>query len=205
VVQKRPPQGDSKGAYWVCKCVCGKVKEVRAVYLRSGKSLGCGCRSRYDVTKQSERFNKKYTKVVTTGCWEWNGPFTRGNYGTFTVNKKQYRAHRYAYSTLVGEIPENMLVCHKCDNPKCVNPEHLFLGSHLDNNHDMHSKGRAPKTNPKIAGVNNKVAKLTDNDVRTIRDLAACGVSKAEIGRKYSIRDSHVCKIVLRQLWRHVV
>jgi HNH endonuclease len=75
-------------------------------------------------------------------CWEWTASKFRDGYGQIKVNRKNKKAHRIAYELFKGPIPENMLVCHTCDNPGCVRPEHLFLGTALDNSHDMINKGR---------------------------------------------------------------
>lgn len=74
-------------------------------------------------------------------CWEWTGSKDRDGYGVLTIGRKQFRANRVSYSEFKGS-PEGMLVCHRCDNPSCINPEHLFLGSARENTQDMINKGR---------------------------------------------------------------
>jgi len=76
-------------------------------------------------------------------CWKWTGPLSDGGYGKFSCGQVKRRAHRVAYEMYVGPIPDGMHVLHRCDNPPCVNPTHLFLGTHLDNMRDMEAKGRA--------------------------------------------------------------
>lgn len=88
-----------------------------------------------------ERFNSRYIPSVDSGCWLWQGYLTRG-YGRFRVSGALVSAHRFAYLQFVGEIPDDMHVCHQCDVPNCVNPTHLFLGSAADNVHDAMKKGR---------------------------------------------------------------
>lgn len=87
------------------------------------------------------RFIAKIEK--TQSCWLWTGPLSQSGYGRASRGTKKVRAHRASYELFVGPIPEGMCVLHKCDIPRCVNPDHLFIGTHLDNMRDMESKGRA--------------------------------------------------------------
>lgn len=150
-----------------------------------------------------DRFIEKVNK--TEGCWEWTAATYRGGYGhfrAFTDGKwKMIKAHRYSYSHFKGEIPKGMLVCHTCDNPKCVNPEHLFIGTHSDNMVDKINKGRSKPTR-KERLIKNGLNLLTKEVADNIRKDYADGMSYNELVKKYSTSKSQVCRIVLNQIWK---
>lgn len=144
--------------------------------------------------------------VTASGCWEWNGSRTekRGGYGQVSVggrSGKVMKAHRLAYMRWVGEIPAGMFVCHHCDNPPCINPDHLFIGTNRDNHNDMTKKGRGfvPIS---LRGEKSNSAKLTEADVKTIRYKIATGVSISQIGREYGVTKQAIWRIKERKTWK---
>ena len=139
---------------------------------------------------------KRYTVVdPVTGCWVWMANRGLKGYGYTCDNGKTRTAHRTSYDTFVGPIPEGMHVLHRCDNPPCVNPEHLFLGSNTDNNNDKVAKGRARGA----MGERNTKAKLTWAQVEAIR---ADPRSQSTIGRAYGVTQSAVSAIKRGATWK---
>ena len=136
-------------------------------------------------------------------CWEWQGPTAGKGYGFFCSNGKSEYAHRYSYSLRNGPIPSNIgyhgnCVCHTCDNPICVNPNHLFLGSNLDNVKDRDSKGKNP------AGERNGQAKLKEKEVLEIRKLSEQGKTQQYIADIFGVTQSNVECIVNRKSWKNI-
>lgn len=139
-------------------------------------------------------------------CWNWlAGKYTTG-YGYFYINdeKKIVLAHRFGYEIVFGDIPANLEICHKCDNPSCVNPNHLFLGTHRDNMIDAVRKGRMNPTLPDNRGENHGNHKLTESDIIDIRNKYYCGESQGDIAGSYSINQSTVSRIVNGVRWKHI-
>ena len=152
--------------------------------------------------KDIDRF---WSKVDKSGiCWEWLASRDippRLDYGRFKLKGKTRKAHRVCWIIVNGKIPQGMCVCHICDNPSCVNPEHLFLGTHQDNNDDMVRKNR--ELYP--VGEDAFPSKLTEKQVLRIRKLYATGcVSQSNLGRMYGVNQSAIWKIVNRKRWRHI-
>ncbi len=144
-----------------------------------------------------ERFENKFVIDPGTRCWNWIAGKDWDGYGHIWVKGKTRKAHRTSYSLFVGRIGTK-LVCHKCDNPSCVNPAHLFLGTNEDNIKDCMKKNRKPK------GITHGMAKLTETDVLTIRDRVSKGESRQKLAQEYGVLPALISKISLKQLWRHL-
>ena len=147
-----------------------------------------------------ERFNDKHTKTEA-GCWEWSASRHRQGYGRIRLGKKEgktLQAHRVSYELFIGEIPNGKLVCHKCDNPACVNPDHLFLGTHKDNMEDKYSKGRQgilPK------GELCRNSRFKNEDVLFIRDSP---LSVKELAVLYNTTTRYIYRILSRERSSHL-
>lgn len=133
-------------------------------------------------------------------CWEWSAGKDRQGYGMFYANGKTYKAHRVSYFLSNGEFDLSLCVCHKCDNPSCVNPEHLFLGTVLENNVDRHKKGRSK--NKPTPGMSHNMAKLTDEAVLDIR--SSVGVLQKELAQKYRVSVATISRIQAGKGWKHL-
>jgi hypothetical protein len=140
----------------------------------------------------------------TDGCWLWTGAKHRDGYGYLLRGGHQILAHRFAWTVSFGPIPSGLVVCHACDVRPCVRPDHLALGTQVDNMTDMAQKGRARMVREQ-RGEANKVARLTDESVREIRALYAKGDTLDSIGRQYSVNPGTIWHVVRRKTWKHVV
>ena len=110
------------------------------------------------------RFFAKFKKSES-GCWEWQAAKDKDGYGVFAYQNSSWRAHRWSYCAFIEDLGTDKFILHACDNPKCVNPEHLSLGTHQDNEDDKTSKGRRPSQ----AGEINSQSILTTKDVVAIK------------------------------------
>ena len=144
------------------------------------------------------RFWKRVDVKKPDECWKWTPPLDSYGYGVICNNYKILKAHRISWELHFGPITNGLHCLHKCDEPSCVNPNHLFLGTHTDNVRDMHKKGRAPDT----AGVANGNAKLNEDAVRNIRKYYAAGAVKKEwLASVYGVHRITIHQIVSGQTW----
>lgn len=154
-------------------------------------------------------FNQRFwNRTDRTGdCWLWTGPVMKNGYGQTARHYRRILTHRYAYELAHGPIPEGMCVCHTCDIRRCINPNHLFLGTVADNNRDMRAKGRSGwQVNPdcRARGSQHGRAKLTESDVLAIRDLVQAGNRRVEVAAQFNVSIPLVHKIMSREIWKHV-
>ena len=188
---------------------CGTVYMAGISDLARGKhltcSLVCGQRNRPPMPKRPvatddelwARIRARIT-VTPTGCWEWGGKLDRDGYGFIGVKDVRWRVHRLAYKLHTGIEPTaDQHVCHRCDNPPCCNPDHLFLGTAADNAADRKAKGRTRYVLPPPArGEANHAAKLTDDQVREIRDSTG---PRTEIAIQFGVHPEYVTALRARK------
>lgn len=131
-------------------------------------------------------------------CWGWFGAVDKNGYGQTYAHGKQLKAHRVSYEMHYGKIPDGLMVLHKCDNPGCTRPCHLFVGSNSDNMKDMASKGRGGKSR----GESHGMSKLTPSNVGDIRSMVASGISQREASRRFGVSYQNVWRIVHSETWQ---
>lgn len=156
------------------------------------------------LTKDEIVYQLFWSKVNLTAnidlCWEWIGAKSKKGYGNFWFNGKCKHATYLSYYYWNNVFPDGCHVLHKCDNPSCVNPTHLFLGNNNDNVADKVSKGRCSC----LKGSSNPKSKTTEADVLEIRKLFASGISRKDIYSKYNLSQSMVNQIISKRFWKHI-
>lgn len=143
----------------------------------------------------ADRFWAK-AKRTSSGCWEWTAGTTTGGYGKFWAAGRAVGAHRFSWELANDrKIPEGKWVLHDCDNPPCVNPNHLFIGTNVDNMADMVAKGRQTR------GVEHLSSKLTPADVRAIR---ASDESQRVLAVRFAVSQMAIWRVLVHRTWKHV-
>lgn len=150
------------------------------------------------------RFWKKVNRLSDNECWNWTAYTSKSGYGWMGVgDKKSNFAHRVSavIHGLINNLNTSLHVLHKCDNPKCCNPNHLFVGTNIDNVADRVSKGRSGSK--PHHGELNGMAKLSSTDIINIRYLYGQGaISQSELAKLYNVQQPHICRIVNNKRWR---
>jgi hypothetical protein len=146
-----------------------------------------------------ERFDAKWTPEPNTGCWLWTGATVASGYGTIWDSGKTVKASRLSWRLANGD-PGRLHVLHRCDVPRCVNPKHLFLGTHEDNMADRNRKGRM---NP-ARGAAHVRALLTEEQAVLVRALYDGGMTQAVLAERFGVAQTTVSKIIRRASWTHL-
>ena len=152
------------------------------------------------------RFQAAYIIDDNSQCWIWKKHTDNQGYGKITFEKKSCYGHRISYFLKYGYFPNELLVCHHCDNRSCVNPAHLFLGTCADNVKDMIKKGRQKFPSKGCnSGIKNPHAKLNDQKVKEIKILIKKGLSCIKISQEYNVARQTISNIKRNSHWQHVV
>jgi hypothetical protein len=207
-----PRRSPSPPVLTTCQ-TCGTEFIVHACRRSRKKYCSMKCRLAHWVDPQEFLFRNREIGPKSE-CWLWTGPCQPNGYGQATVNGICYSAHRLSAHLYLG-MPLNspMLVCHKCDTPRCFNPAHLFLGTYADNSRDMSSKGRNlkgddhpahlhPERQPRGEAHHHSV--LTADKVRKIRCLRSEGIRGVDVAKQFGISPGHVDSISKRRTWKHI-
>jgi hypothetical protein len=194
----------------LCMCGCGQLTNIaKLTDVRSGSVAGKHTRflpGHFRTIPLAVRFWEKVNKdgpihpALGTACWLWQAHDNGRGYGVIMLEGKPHRseyAHRISYEMENGPLERGDVVCHKCDNPSCVNPAHLFVGTHKDNTADKIAKDRHAR------GSRSGHAKLSDDDVLEIFTLLGRGVEQKEIGQRFGITQSAVSNIRRGVTWKH--
>lgn len=192
--------------YWVDGHTMPEVAEL----------AGCGRRTivrwmdRYNIARRpprprtrllADRFWEKVNIGLPDECWEWTAYRNQDGYGMIHISRGVTHAHRVAWELANGPIPQDMSVCHHCDNPSCCNPDHLYVGTQADNMQDMSKRGRG--VYPDTRGENHGLSKLTEHDVREIRRLRSEeGWTLRQLAAAFSVSESTVSVVARHEAWR---
>lgn len=146
----------------------------------------------------SQRLESNSERITESGCQIWTASLNSRGYGHLRVNGIMQRAHRLSFQLNKGAIPKDGIICHKCDTPSCINPDHLFMGSHADNMEDRNKKKR------QAFGERNAASVLCEADVLCIKIRLKDGDSHRAIAKDYSVSKSTITWISLGKTWRHL-
>jgi hypothetical protein len=181
----------------LCMCGCGQPT-LPAMGTDSRRGNIEGQPQRYLFGHQGRSSPIEYIVDDKSGCWLWQRCLNNKGYGTTSINGKRIYAHRKFWELKHGPIPDGQWVLHKCDNPACVNPAHLFLGNRRDNVDDMLQKGRSAR------GERSGKARLTEAEVREIWRRRMAGERAQEIAYEFGISRQNVSDIFSARSWKHL-
>lgn len=150
-----------------------------------------------------QRFESRFLRGRADECWNWNAAKNMHGYGVIRFGGRNWLAHRYSYKLYVGDIPLGQLVLHACDNPACVNPKHLHLGTHRENTHEMIVRGRVARNTAPI-GERSYRAKHTDKQIRAFWVDVSSGMKLSKAARKHGVAYAVAAQISSGRAWRHI-
>jgi hypothetical protein len=179
--------------YGYCQCGCGQKTNYNNKGIINNYIMG-----HWNRKPIAPRFYKNIVK--TNSCWEWIGTRHGQGYGQIKSNGLTLKTHRVSWELYYGKIPEGLCVLHKCDNPCCVNPEHLFLGTYKDNAVDMGQK----KRNKIFTGEDHRWSKLTSKDVEYIRSMQHVLYQK-ELALLFNVSRTCIQSIQYYKTWKHLL
>ena len=182
------------GKTYSCK-LCQDTRRIEREAIQRGDRP----KQNYIKGTLAERFWPKVRQGTPDECWEWQAGRYKKGYGCVWNGTRMEQASRVAWKLTHGEIPEGLEVCHKCDNPPCCNPSHLFVDTHTENVRDSFRKGRHD-----VRGTRNARALLTPEQVIAVRRGVAAGDTRAKWARELGVSHGTICMIVNGKNWRHI-
>ena len=196
VVVSDAGQDSKRNHLWLCQCDCGRRVVMNATKIRSGSNPSCAsCTLRYRYGGVEKRFWGKVQKCGDGDCWLWTGSRNKFGHGHFNNQPIGNTAHRTAWFLTNGAIPDGMFVCHRCDNPPCVNPKHLFLGTNEDNMRDAAQKNRTAH------GSRAHGSKLSEADIPVILEMLGKGISQSAIAVRFRVSQGQISRIKSGAIW----
>lgn len=202
-------KGTKDGRTTICKTCIARAERERYAAIKRGDHI---VRPNPKLAGRSKPVAERFWPKVEIperkdDCWIWCGGHDSWGYGTFVFRGRQTGAHRVVYILHYGEIPEGLLVCHTCDNPTCVNPQHLFLGTNLDNSNDKLRKGRfvTPRPKNRCTGERHRSAKLNSQQVLSIRERIASGEEFSVLAKDFNVRPMSIQRIAEGKSWKCVI
>ena len=188
----------------LCRCGCGRAVVVGPRHFMPSRGIPKFVRGHQGAAPLPIRFWPKVCKGQADDCWEWTGCLNRNGYGHMRGHGNPLLAHRASWLIARGPIPGGADVLHSCDNRRCVNPAHLWLGTHQDNMADMVAKGRQAKGEAcSRKGEAHHAAKLTNAIVTQIRArYAAGGVSQRALGAEYGVSQRSIHAVIKGECWK---
>ncbi|MCY7391790.1 MAG: HNH endonuclease [Leptolyngbyaceae cyanobacterium CAN_BIN12] len=189
-----------KTAYMLSK---GEIPNRQTVRHLCSNMLCCNANHLVLTSEIEQRFWRKVRKLppsnLNSGCWEWIGCIETNGYGTFVIeHQTKVAAHRFSLAMATNRTELTLLACHKCDNPTCVNPDHLYWGTSAENNQDRADRNRTAK------GTQINTNKLSESQVREIRELLKGSISIRGIAKDYGVSHSTIARIRDGKIWKHL-
>lgn len=195
------PKGHPVQKIRKCCAFCGNYFLAKPHKVKIGRAKYCSnpCKNNSRKKPLSERFWEHVVK--SDGCWEWNGGKAVHGYGSIhDDNGHQLRSNQASWILHHGPIPEGLWILHKCDNPPCVRPDHLYLGTHQDNMRDLILRGKGKGA--AMVGSKNVHAKLREKDIPMIYKLNELGISYTAIGRMFRVKRNAIKSIIIGKSWK---